>query len=87
MFFNYQLKNKNSDDKPMKLNYENKLKKKKKKLTMDCLGSTLGRSNCTRRRPVINFSIVLHLSFENLTFHYCNDNCKLDSQFFISNII
>ena len=28
MFFNYQLKNKNSDDKPRKLNYENKLKKK-----------------------------------------------------------
>ena len=26
MFFNYQLKNKNSDDKPRKLNYENKLK-------------------------------------------------------------
>ena len=84
MFFNYQLKNKNSDDKPRKLNYENKFKKK---FTMDCLGSTLGRSNCTRRRPVINFSIVLHLSFENLTFHYCNDNCNLDSQFFISNII
>ena len=39
MFFNYQLKNKNSDDKPRKLNYENKLKKKK--ITMDCLGSTL----------------------------------------------
>ena len=31
MFFNYQLKNKNSDDKPRKLNYENNLKKKKKK--------------------------------------------------------
>ena len=28
MFFNYQLKNKNFDDKPRKLNYKNKLKKK-----------------------------------------------------------
>ena len=37
MFFNYQLKNKNSDDKPMKLNYENKLKKKKKKKTQNGL--------------------------------------------------
>ena len=27
MFFNFQLKNKNSDDKPRKLNYENKFKK------------------------------------------------------------
>ena len=84
MFFNYQLKNKNFDDKPRKLNYKNKFKKK---ITMDCLGSTLGRSNCTRRRPIINFSTVLHLSFDNLTFHYCIGNGNLDSQFFISNII
>ena len=28
MFFNYQLKNKNFDDKPRKLNYKNKFKKK-----------------------------------------------------------
>ena len=44
MFFNYQLKNKKIyDDKPRKLNYENK-----KKITVGSLGNTLGSSNCTK---------------------------------------
>ena len=34
MFFNYQLKNKNSDDKPRKLNYQTKQKKKKSQQTV-----------------------------------------------------